>query len=129
MTNEPLELLHIDLMRSSKTESLGGKCHMLVVVDDFSKYTWIELLREKSEVFNLVKSLYKRLRNEKFFAITRIWSDHGKEFKNLTLRTSAWKRKSSTSSLNRSFHNKMEWLRGRNSRFKKWLGPCFMVRD
>ena len=44
-----LELLHVDLMRPTRTESLGGKRYIMVIVDDFSRYTWVEFLREKSE--------------------------------------------------------------------------------
>lgn len=54
----------------------------------FSRYTWIELLKEKSKLFDLIKSLSKRLINEKNFNLIRIQSDRGKEFETLTLRTS-----------------------------------------
>jgi len=39
-TSKPLELLHIDLFGPSRTMSLGGNYYALVVVDDFSKFTW-----------------------------------------------------------------------------------------
>ena len=38
-TSRPLELLHIDLMGPTKVQSLGGKKYILVVVDDFTRYT------------------------------------------------------------------------------------------
>ncbi|KAK0593589.1 hypothetical protein LWI29_027413 [Acer saccharum] len=38
-TKEPLELLHLDLMGPIQTESLGGRRYILVVVDDFSRFT------------------------------------------------------------------------------------------
>ena len=47
-TSRCLELLHVDLMGPTKTESLGGKRYIMVIVDDFSRYTWMEFLREKS---------------------------------------------------------------------------------
>ena len=34
-----LELLHVDLMGPTRTESLGGKRYIMVIVDDFSRYT------------------------------------------------------------------------------------------
>ena len=43
----PLELLHMDLFRPSRTMSLGGNYYALVIVDDFSRYTWTLLLRIK----------------------------------------------------------------------------------
>jgi hypothetical protein len=37
-TSRNLELLHMDLMGPTRTESLGGKKYILVVVDDFSRF-------------------------------------------------------------------------------------------
>jgi hypothetical protein len=51
-TSRNLELLHMDLMGPTRTASLGGNRYILVVVDDFSQYTWVVLLREKSEAFD-----------------------------------------------------------------------------
>jgi len=39
-TSKPLELLHMDLFGPSRTMSLGGNYYALVVVDDFSRFTW-----------------------------------------------------------------------------------------
>ena len=38
-TSKPLELLHLDLMGPTRTESLGGKRYIMVVVDNFTRYT------------------------------------------------------------------------------------------
>ena len=38
-TTKALELLYIDLMGPTRTESLRGKKYIMVVVDDFTKYT------------------------------------------------------------------------------------------
>ena len=38
-TSRCLELLHVDLMGPTRTESLGGKRYIMVIVDDFSRYT------------------------------------------------------------------------------------------
>ena len=43
-TSKPLELLHLDLMDLTRIESLGGKRYIIVVVDDFTRYTWVILL-------------------------------------------------------------------------------------
>ncbi|XP_022897599.1 uncharacterized protein LOC111411284 [Olea europaea var. sylvestris] len=67
------------------TESLGGKRYILVVVDDFSRFTWVELLREKSDACDLIKSLCKQLSNELNHKVSRMRSDHGKEFENFNL--------------------------------------------
>ena len=42
--SRPLELLHLDLMGPTRTESLGGKRYIMVVVDDFTRYIYVILL-------------------------------------------------------------------------------------
>ena len=77
-----LELLHVDLMGPTRIESLGGKRYIMVIVDYFSRYTWVEFLREKSEACEKLEILCKKLQNEKWAPIIKIRSDHGKEFEN-----------------------------------------------
>ncbi|MCI02898.1 copia protein [Trifolium medium] len=81
-TSRVLELLHMDLMGPMQVESLGGKKYAFVVVDDFSRFTWINFIREKSETFDEFKDLCLQLQREKDCGIVRIRSDHGKEFEN-----------------------------------------------
>ena len=50
-TSRPLELLHMDLFGPSRTPSLGGKSYAYVIVDDFSRYTWVLFLSQKNEAF------------------------------------------------------------------------------
>ncbi|KAK2423987.1 putative mitochondrial protein [Trifolium repens] len=85
VTTRPLELLHIDLMGPMQVESMGGRRYALVVVDDFSRFTWIEFIREKSDSFDILKLLCLQLQREKNLSIVRIRSDHGREFENAKL--------------------------------------------
>ena len=72
----------MDLMGPTRTESMGGKRYIMVVVDDFSRFSWVEFLRAKSEAYDKMERLCKRLQNEKGVPILKIKSDHGKEFEN-----------------------------------------------
>ena len=60
-TSRCLKLLHVDLIGPTRTESLGGKRYIMVIVDDFSRYTWVEFLREKLEACEKLETLCKRL--------------------------------------------------------------------
>ena len=71
-TSRPLELLHLDLMGPNRTESLGGKRYIMVVVDDFTRYTWVILLRYKSNAPEHIEVLCTRLQNEKNMKIHQI---------------------------------------------------------
>jgi len=64
-----LELLHIDLMGPTRTASLGGKRYILVIVDDFSRYTWAIPIREKYDAFDAAQLYSRRFRLSK---ITRL---------------------------------------------------------
>ena len=69
-------------MGPTRTESLGGNRYIMVVVDDFTRYSWDILLRSKSNAPKHIEALCTRLKNEKNLKIDRIQSDHGKEFEN-----------------------------------------------
>ena len=83
MTERPCELLHMDLVGPARVRSVAGKWYVLVVVDDFSRYSWVFFLEDKSETFGFVRDLILRLKNERHGdAIRAICSDNGTEFKN-----------------------------------------------
>ena len=54
----------------------------MVIVDDFSRYTWVEFIREKPRACEKLETLCNRLQNKKGVPIVKIRSDHGKEFEN-----------------------------------------------
>ena len=65
-------LLHLDLMGPTRIESLGGKRYIVVVVDNFTRYIWVILLRSKSDAPEHIEALCTRLPNEKSPKIGRI---------------------------------------------------------
>ena len=81
-TSRKLKLLHLDLMGPTRTKFLGGKRYIMVVVDDFTSYTWVILLQSKSDAPEHIEALCRRLQKEKCLKIDQIQSDHGKEFEN-----------------------------------------------
>ncbi|CAA0808198.1 Unknown protein, partial [Striga hermonthica] len=81
-TKQVLELLHMDLTGPIQVESYNGKKYIFVCVDDFSRFTWVDFIREKSDTFDTFKTLCLRLEKEKGFHIIGIRSNHGHEFEN-----------------------------------------------
>jgi Integrase core domain. len=61
---------------------LGGKLYAFVIVDDFSRYTWVFFLTHKNETFHVFTKFCKQVQNEKGYTITCIRSDRGREFDN-----------------------------------------------
>ena len=56
---------HVDLMGPTRTESLGGKRYIMVIVDDFLGYTWVEFLREKLEACEKLNSMQEIAKQER----------------------------------------------------------------
>ena len=55
----------------------------MFIVDDYSRYTWVEFFREKSEACERLEILCKKLQNVRGVPIAKIKSDHGREFENV----------------------------------------------
>ena len=84
-TTRVLELLHMDLIGPRQFESMGGKMYVFVCADDYSRFSWVSYLREKSNTFNVFKILFLKLvreKNKQLKKAIKIRSDHGKEFEN-----------------------------------------------
>src|SRR6187455_2270477 len=82
-TSRPLELLHMDLFGPVAYLSIGGSKYGLVIVDDFSRFTWVFFLQDKSETQATLKRFLRRAQNEFELKVKKIRSDNGSEFKNL----------------------------------------------
>ncbi|GJR22832.1 retrovirus-related pol polyprotein from transposon TNT 1-94 [Tanacetum coccineum] len=56
-----LDLLHIDLCGPMRIETINGKKYILVIVDDYSRYTWTLFLRSKDENPEVLKDFLKMI--------------------------------------------------------------------
>nr|GEX17473.1 hypothetical protein [Tanacetum cinerariifolium] len=63
---EKLYLLHMDLCGPMRVESVNGHKYILVIVDDYSRFTWVKCLRSKDEapdfIINFLKMIQVRLK-------------------------------------------------------------------
>ena len=50
-TSKAFELLHMDLFGPTQYISIGGNKYGFVIVDDYTRYTWVFFLVDKSDVF------------------------------------------------------------------------------
>jgi transposase InsO family protein len=85
MAEQPGQLLHMDTVGPSRVCSMGCKWYVLVIVDDYSRYSWGFILESKDEVFEHFQSLALRLNNEHPNCLKAIHSDNGPEFSNASL--------------------------------------------
>nr|GEY89663.1 hypothetical protein [Tanacetum cinerariifolium] len=82
---KPLYLLHMDLCGPMRVESINGKRYVLVVVDDYSRYTWVFYLHSKDEASEVIISFIKKTQVNLPLQVQRVRTDNGTEFKNKTL--------------------------------------------
>nr|GEZ16212.1 hypothetical protein [Tanacetum cinerariifolium] len=60
-SRQRLHLLHMDLCGPMKIASINGKWYVLVIVDDYSRYTWVHFLRSKDEAPEVIQTFLKKI--------------------------------------------------------------------
>ncbi|KAJ9552977.1 hypothetical protein OSB04_017022 [Centaurea solstitialis] len=86
-SKSPLDIIHMDLCGPTRTESLARKKYMLVLVDEFSSFTWLEFLRTKSDAANRIIAFIKRIQVLLGRRVKKLRSDNGTEFCNAKLQS------------------------------------------
>ncbi|GJU32159.1 retrovirus-related pol polyprotein from transposon TNT 1-94 [Tanacetum coccineum] len=83
---EKLYLLHMDLCGPMCVASINGKRYILVIVEDYSRFTWVRFLKTKDEapaaIIKCIKNIQVRLKA----TVRNVRTDNGTEFVNQTLR-------------------------------------------
>ncbi|GKD22294.1 retrovirus-related pol polyprotein from transposon TNT 1-94, partial [Tanacetum coccineum] len=83
---EKLYLLHMDLCGPMRVQSINGRKYVLVIVDDFSRFTWMKFLRSKDEVPLFVIKFLKMIQVRLNATVCNIRTDNCTKFVNQTLR-------------------------------------------
>ncbi|GJY69761.1 retrovirus-related pol polyprotein from transposon TNT 1-94, partial [Tanacetum coccineum] len=85
--HEKLYLLHMDLCGPMRVESINGKKYILVIVDDYSRFTWVKFLRSKDEAPEFIIKFLKMIQVRLNETVRNIRRDNGTEFVNQTMRS------------------------------------------
>ncbi|GJS50505.1 retrovirus-related pol polyprotein from transposon TNT 1-94 [Tanacetum coccineum] len=80
-----LQLLHMDLCGPMRVESINGKKYVLIIVDDYSRYTWTHFLRSKDETPRVLIDFLTLVQRGLHAQVTIVQTDKGTEFLNKTL--------------------------------------------
>ncbi|GKB40222.1 retrovirus-related pol polyprotein from transposon TNT 1-94 [Tanacetum coccineum] len=83
---EKLYLLHMDLCGPMRVESINGKKYILVIVDDYSRFTWVKILRSKDEAPDAIIKCIKNIQVRLNANVRNVRTDNGTKFVNQTLR-------------------------------------------
>ncbi|GKC00240.1 retrovirus-related pol polyprotein from transposon TNT 1-94 [Tanacetum coccineum] len=80
-----LNLLNMDLCGPMRVASINGKKYILVIVDDYSRYTWTLFLRSKDDTPEVLKDFLTMIQRNLQALVISVRTDRGTEFLNKTL--------------------------------------------
>ncbi|GJZ01214.1 retrovirus-related pol polyprotein from transposon TNT 1-94 [Tanacetum coccineum] len=80
-----LNMLHMDLCGPMRVTSINGKKYILVIVDDYSRYTWTLFLRSKDETPEVLKDFLTMIQRNLQALVISVLTNRGTEFLNKTL--------------------------------------------
>nr|GEY07722.1 ribonuclease H-like domain-containing protein [Tanacetum cinerariifolium] len=83
---EKLYLLHMDLCGLMRMVSINRKRYISVIVDDYSRFTWVRFLRSKDEAPEAIIKCIKNIQVCLNTTVRNVRTDNGTEFVNQTLR-------------------------------------------
>nr|GEU80090.1 hypothetical protein [Tanacetum cinerariifolium] len=79
-----LQILHMDLCGPIRVESFNGKKYVLIIVDDYSRYTWTRFLRSKNETLEILIDFLKLVQRGIQAQVRTVRTDKGTKFLNKT---------------------------------------------
>nr|GEU83428.1 retrovirus-related Pol polyprotein from transposon TNT 1-94 [Tanacetum cinerariifolium] len=85
-SRQRLHFLHMDLCGPMRIASINEKRYILVIVDYYSRYTWVHFLESKDEAPDVIKTYLKRISILFQSPVIIIRTDNGTEFKNQVLK-------------------------------------------
>ncbi|GKB86084.1 retrovirus-related pol polyprotein from transposon TNT 1-94 [Tanacetum coccineum] len=80
-----LHLLHMDLFGPITPRSINHEKYTFVIVDEYSRYTWVYFLKKKSHAPETIMSFIKRVENQNDIRVKQLRTNSGTEFKNSIL--------------------------------------------
>ncbi|GJS34268.1 retrovirus-related pol polyprotein from transposon TNT 1-94 [Tanacetum coccineum] len=77
----------MDLCGPMRVASINGKKYILVIVDDYSRFTWVKFLASKDEAPDFIIKFLKMIQVRLNATVKNIYTDNETEFVNQTLRS------------------------------------------
>ncbi len=79
-TKGTLDYIHSDCWGPSRVDSLGGHRYFVSMIDDYSRMTWVFMMKHKSDAFKNFKQWKALVENQTGKKIKRLRTDNGLEF-------------------------------------------------
>ncbi|GJR68136.1 retrovirus-related pol polyprotein from transposon TNT 1-94 [Tanacetum coccineum] len=84
--NHKLQMLRMDLCGPIQVESISGKKYVLVIVHDYSRFTWVQFMRTKDKTPEVIIKILKQAQVSLQATVRYLRTDNGTKFVNHTLR-------------------------------------------
>jgi arginyl-tRNA--protein-N-Asp/Glu arginylyltransferase len=75
-----LQIIHSDICELNGILTRGGKRYFITFIDDFSRYTYVYLMKNKDEAFDMFKRYKSEVENHKEKKIKILRTDRGGEY-------------------------------------------------
>nr|KAJ0211652.1 hypothetical protein LSAT_V11C400219650 [Lactuca sativa] len=79
VSNNPFDLLHVGVWGPYKVETYNGFKYFLTLVDDYSRCTWVHLMKHKSSAFTFIQAFIKYVKNQFNINVKTIRTDNAFE--------------------------------------------------
>ena len=74
------DIVHIDIWGPSRVSSTLGFYYFITFIDDYSRYTWVFLMKTRSEFFSIFQNFCAEIRNQFGVSIKILRSDNAREY-------------------------------------------------
>ena len=78
--SQPLEIIHTNLCGQTRTKSFQGEYYFMLLIDDYTRMTWVTFLKEKSGAFMKFKAFKALVENQANRKIKCLRLDNGGDF-------------------------------------------------
>lgn len=73
-------IIHFDVQGPSKVTSLGRSCEFVLFIDDWTRMTWLPLMKSKSQVNSLFQKFHTRTETQYNIMIQVCHNDNDGEY-------------------------------------------------
>ena len=81
ISSAPFDMIHSDIWGPAPHDTIGGLKYYVIFVDDFSRYTWIYLMRNRSELFSVYSRFANMIQTQFSCKIKIFRTDNAMEYK------------------------------------------------
>jgi len=117
----PFALVHSDIWGPSRVKSTLGFQYFVTFIDDYSRCTWLYLMKNRFELFSIFQSFFHEIKTQFGVSIRNLRSDNGREYLSQSFKHFMLLRAFFIKHHALIHPNKMEWLSARIGTLLKQL--------